>query len=206
MDIREPGFLVCAPARICKPNYWSWQVNTNWFNHPSFGSGFQIWFLRPVVKLIKTDCKIEQTFLPDPIREHFWFMKRATHLSLPIVFLLFVLLFVFLCQWRIMAWPPNVEAVKADPSFLKQRQYLYCHVVIIESNTDDSLNFFSVSLCVEISIVSCDIGIVILLCWASRFGLLFGAPLARNLRNSQVSRIVLFSTRDCLDSFPYLCV
>ncbi len=49
----------------------------------------------------------------------------------------------------------------------------------------------SVSLVVEISIVSREIGIVILLCCALSFGLLFGVPLAENLRKSQVSRIVV---------------
>jgi hypothetical protein len=51
--------------------------------------------------------------------------------------------------------------------------------------------FVSVSPLVEISIVPREIGIVILLCCASRFGLLFGVPLAKNLRNSQVSRMVV---------------
>ncbi len=52
--------------------------------------------------------------------------------------------------------------------------------VVIYGLTSGRRNSLS-SLClsVEISIVPCEIGIVILLCCAPRFSLLFGAPLAR---------------------------
>jgi hypothetical protein len=178
MDIREFGLLVCAPVRICKPNYWSWQVNTNWFYHPAFGSGYQIWFWRPVVKLIKTDCKHLNRLSYQILLENTFGLWKG---QLIFHYLLFFCCLYYHCFFLSVAnngLTSERRSSKSRSSSLKQRQHLYCHVVIIRVlYWIPFFPNFSITVCWDQYQYQYPVRSVSWYCCAvpSRFGLLFGA-------------------------------
>ena len=123
------GLLCCAPARICKPNYWSWQVNSNWFNHPAFGSGFQIWFLKPVVRLIKTDCKNLSRLSYQILLENILVYEKADSFFITYCCFFSIVSIMLILIMSVALWLdlPDAETVTTLHSFLSlSRGNIFC--------------------------------------------------------------------------------
>ncbi len=181
---------------FAKPNYWSWQVTSKWFNHPV------VW-IRISDLIFKASNKIdqdwfqksEQTLLPDPIREHFWFMtKRQTHFF-------HYLLFFYYCLYHIChimsvaiygLTSGHRNSLSRSLTFLKQTTSfaVCCHFRVkywwlVKSLFQYPRVLRSVSYPVRsVSWYCCAVPLVLVY---------FGVPLTGNLRNSQVSRIVVLN-------------
>ncbi len=113
----------------------------------SFGSGFQSQNIaKPEVRLIMTDNKSERTFLPDPIRKHFWFWiaDSTFHCLLLFFFSIVSIMFILIMSVALMAWPSrNPDTVSCSYSYSLRRGNIYCCMLSFWGHADPWI--FSVS-------------------------------------------------------------
>jgi hypothetical protein len=109
--------------------------NFNWFIKitRSFGSGFRSQNIaKPKVRLIMIENKSEQTFLPDLIKELFWFWTGDSFIAY--CFFSYVsIMFIMTIAVALMAWPSrDTDIVFSNPIPIPNpRQHLLLHVVIL---------------------------------------------------------------------------
>jgi hypothetical protein len=148
-----------------------------------------------------TDNKSKQTFLPDPIREHFWLWiaDSTFHYLLFFSSSIVSIMFILIMSVALMAWPSrnpdNVSTISY--SYSLRRGNIYCCMLSLWGHADPwFFPFFSILLCwflqracwVEISIVPLRL-VSRQRCAVPRFDLLFGV-----LKGiSQVSCVVVFN-------------
>ncbi len=173
--------------------------NFNWFIKitRSFGSGFQIQNCKARSKIDHDWCRSKQTFLPDPIREHFWlWIADSTFHYLLFFFPIVNIMFILIMSVALMAWPSqNPDTVSTiSYSYSLRRGNIYCCMLSFWGYADpwffshfsasSGCNFYvdwAENSIVTLRLVSCH------RCAMPRFDLLFGV-----LKGiSQVSCIVV---------------
>ena len=92
------SYFDCAPASLCTTKLLVMACNFNWFIKitRSFGSGFQIKVVKPEARLIMTDNRSKQTFLPDQIRKHFWLWIADSTFHYLLLFFFSIVSFMFI--------------------------------------------------------------------------------------------------------------
>ncbi len=105
--IWEFALIYCAPVSFCKPAYWTWQLNCNWFIKitRSFGSGFQ-------KQNCKAKCKTDHNWEQSPkhrfISDHIGNIlvcETMTHCFLFVCFFSAIMLIFFMWVELFWAWP-----------------------------------------------------------------------------------------------------
>jgi hypothetical protein len=107
------SYFDCAPASLCTTKLLVMACNFNWFlKTPSRSDpDFRFKVVKPEARLIKTDYKSKQTFLPDPIREHFWLWNADSTFHYLLFFFLSIvsIMLILIMSVALMTWLPDEE-------------------------------------------------------------------------------------------------